>query len=381
MFSKLSEPELSANHMFLDDARETLRQEAADRRKRNGLRLPQVSPVSLICLLYALSLYMFYRHGFIQGSTFGSAAVAALVVMSAFHLVFRNNWNARFQDPTLMLPQLLASLLLMLGVAWLDRSTQVALVPFMLITFAFGIFRLSAASLAVLAVGSLGAYLGLILLRAQVEGHALGFQSDLVQWCVLALTLPGMILLARQIQSLHQLLRRTRSELEHYEEKAARDELTGLFNRRQLQNELDQSKLRADRGGTTFSLCLIDIDHFKEINDNNGHLAGDTILREFARLARESIRDRDILGRYGGDEFMQILPDTEVKGAVMHAERLRVYAHFLDFEKILEQKKISLSIGVAQYRPGEPINELIARADSALYRAKQRGRNRVEWTD
>lgn len=367
--------------MFLDDARETMRQESVDRRKQRGLRLPQVSPAGLICLLYALSLYVFYRHGFIRGATFGSAAIAVITVVLAFHLIFRRGWNLRFQDPTLILPQLLASLLLMLGMAWLERATQIALVPFVLIVFSFGIFRLSAASLAMLAAGCLGAYLGIILLRAHAEGYATGFRSDLVQWSVLALTLPGMILLAKQIQSLRQLLRSTRSELEHYEEKAARDELTGLFNRRQLQNELDQAKLRADRHGAPFSLCLIDIDHFKEINDNNGHLAGDTILREFSRLARESIRDSDVLGRYGGDEFVQILPDTDIKGAVMHAERLRVYAHFLDFEKILDQKKISLSIGVAQYRPGERINDLISRADSALYQAKQQGRNRVEWMD
>lgn len=367
--------------MFLDDARETMRQESVDRRRQRGLRMPQVSPVGLIGLLYALSLYVFYRHGFIKGSTFGSAAVAVIVVMFAFHLVFRSNWHLRFQDPTLMLPQLLASMLLMLGVAWLERTTQIALVPFMLIAFAFGIFRMSTASLAVLAAGCLGAYLGLILMRAHLEGYAAGFHSDLVQWCVLALTLPGMILLARQIQGLRQLLRSTRSELQHYEEKAARDELTGLYNRRQLQHELDHAKVRADRHGKTFSLCLIDVDHFKEINDNNGHLAGDTILREFSRLARESVREADILGRYGGDEFLQILPDTDVKGAVMHAERLRVYAHFLDFERILQQKKISLSIGVAQYRHGESINDLISRADSALYQAKQQGRNRVEWVD
>ncbi len=356
-----------------------MRQESLDRRKARRMGLPLVTPAGLICLLYALSLYVFYRHGFIQSSTFASAAIAVIVVISAFHLVFRNNWHLRFRDPTLMLPQLLASLLLMLGVAWLERSTQIALVPFMLIAFAFGIFRLSTASLAILATGCLGAYLGVILLRAQAEGYAAGFQSDLVQWCVLALTLPGMILLARQIHGLRQLLRSTRSELEHFEEKAARDELTGLYNRRQLLNELDQAKLRADRSGKPFSLCVIDIDHFKEINDRNGHLAGDTILREFARLARESVREADILGRYGGDEFMQILPETDVKGAVMHAERLRVYAHFLDFEKLLEQKKISLSIGVAQYRTGECVDDLISRADAALYRAKERGRNRVEW--
>jgi diguanylate cyclase (GGDEF)-like protein len=373
--------DLSANHMFLDDARETMRQEPLERRKRRGLRVPQILPVALICLLYALSLYVFFRHGFIDAPTFGSAAVAVLVVVLTFQLVFQNGWNLHFEDPTLMLPQLLASLLLMLGVAWLERDTQIALVPFMLIAFSFGIFRLSTASLAVLAAGSLGAYLSLILLRAYIEGYGDEFRADLVQWCVLALTLPGLILLAKQIQNLRQLLRSTRSELQHYEEKAARDELTGLYNRRQLQTELDQAKLRADHQGASFALCLIDVDHFKEINDTHGHLAGDTILREFARLSRESIRDSDILGRYGGDEFMQILPDTDVKGAVMHAERLRIYAHFLDFENIPGQKKISLSIGVAQYRPGERLNDLISRADSALYQAKQLGRNRVEWTD
>jgi diguanylate cyclase (GGDEF)-like protein len=128
-------------------------------------------------------------------------------------------------------------------------------------------------------------------------------------------------------------------------------------------------------------MCLIDIDRFKEINDGNGHLAGDTILKEFSRLARNSIRDSDVLGRYGGDEFLLILKDTDLKGAVMHAERLRVYAHFLDFQKVLAQKHISLSIGVAQYRKGEKITDLISRADSALYQAKQLGRNRVEWRE
>lgn len=367
--------------MFLDDARETLRQDTHERRKQRGLRLPQAYPVALICLLYAIGLYVFYRQGFIDAPTFASAAIAVLVVILAFHLVFRTGLNLRFADPSLMLPQLLAAMLLMLGVAWLERATQVALAPFMLIAFSFGLFRLPPTSLGILATGCLGAYLGLILLRAQLEGYAEVFRADLVQWAVLALTLPGLMLLARQIQNLRQLLRSTRSELEHYEEKAARDELTGLYNRRQLQVELEQAKARADCHGTPFSLCLIDVDRFKEINDSHGHLAGDTVLHEFARLARDSIREADVLGRYGGDEFMQILPDTDVKGAVMHAERLRVYAHFLDFDKVLQQKKISLSIGVAQYRAGERINDLISRADAALYQAKQLGRNRVEWID
>ena len=366
--------------MLLDDARDTMRIESINRRKNmQPVRIPQISPIGLISLLYALSLYVFYRQGFISGRTFISVAAIVLCFVVLFYSVFRLGINQRFHEPSLMLPQLVTSLFIMLVVAYLERATQIALVPFILIAFSFGIFRLSTASLIALSFGCLSFYLVIILLRGQTEGFLHAFRADLVQWCVLALTLPGMILVGKQIQNLRQLLRATRYQLEHYEEKSARDELTGLYNRRQLQTELEQAKLQADTSDTPFSICLIDIDRFKEINDNNGHLAGDTILKEFAKTARESIRDTDVLGRYGGDEFLQILPDTDLKGAVMHAERLRVYAHFLDFQKILAQKHISLSIGVAQYRNGEKITDLIARADAALYQAKQLGRNRVEW--
>ena len=368
--------------MLLDDARETMRSDSVNRRKpAPAARIPQISPIGLISLLYALSLYIFYQQGFISGTMFVGVAAIVLSCVLLFYGAFRFGLNARFGDPSLMLPQLVTALLIMLAVSYLERATQIALVPFVLIAFSFGICRLSTASLILLCVGSLLAYLGIIVVRGSAGGYAAGFHTDLVQWFVLALTLPGMILVGKQIQNLRQLLKTTRHQLEHYEEKSVRDELTGLYNRRQLQTELEQAKQQADTLSVPFSICLIDIDRFKEINDGSGHLAGDTVLREFSDVARGSIRDTDVLGRYGGDEFMQILPDTDLKGAVMHAERLRVYAHFLDFQKILAQKHISLSIGVAQYRVGEKINDLISRADAALYQAKQRGRNRVEWCE
>ncbi|GAB3540128.1 GGDEF domain-containing protein [Noviherbaspirillum agri] len=368
--------------MLLDDARETMRSESINRRKSmQSLRIPQVSPIGLISMLYAISLYIFYRQGFIGGTTFLGVAGIVLCAVGLFYAAFKLGINDRFDEPSLMLPQLVTVLMIMLPVAYVEPATQIALVPFVLIAFSFGIFRLSTPSLILLSLGCLAAYLGIITMRWHVEGSEYRWRADLVQWVVLALTLPGMIIVGKQIQNLRQLLKATRYQLEHYEEKSVRDELTGLYNRRQIQSELEQAKLHADTCSVPFSICLIDIDRFKEINDTYGHLAGDTILREFSRVALDSIRDTDILGRYGGDEFMQILRDTDVKGAVMHAERLRVYAHFLDFQKILAQKHISLSIGVAQYRRGEKITDLISRADSALYQAKQLGRNRVEWVE
>lgn len=373
---------LNANRMLLDDAREALRPDSVDRRKSiQPAQALQVTPIGLIALLYTLSLYLFYRQEFINGRTFISVAVVGICAVFLFYVAFRTGLNTHFSDTGLMLPQLLVALTIMLAVAYIERATQIALAPFILIAFSFGIFRLSTASLALMSVGCLGTYLGIVMLRGHADGYGHGFRADLMQWFVLALTLPGMILVGKQIQNLRQLLSTTRYQLEHYEEKSVRDELTGLYNRRQIQAELEQAKLLADTRSVPFSICLIDIDHFKEINDTHGHLAGDTILKEFSRVALDSIRDTDILGRYGGDEFVQILRDTDVKGAVMHAERLRVYAHFLDFQKILSKKNISLSIGVAQYRRGEKLTDLIARADSALYQAKQLGRNRVEWAE
>ncbi|TFW07930.1 GGDEF domain-containing protein [Oxalobacteraceae bacterium OM1] len=367
--------------MFLDDVREPLRSESLDRRKFLPARSGQLSPISLVSLLYALSLYLFFQQGAVSGMTF--IAVAAVVVgwVSVFYAAFRAGINQRFADTTLLVPQIVAALATMLGVAYLESASQVALVPFVLIAFSFAIFRLSTRSLVLLALAFLGSYLCIIALHANHPASPRALRMELMQWCVLTLSLPGLILVGKQIQSLRQLLRVTRTQLEHYEEKSVRDELTGLYNRRQIQIELARAMNEADARGTPFAICLIDVDCFKEINDRNGHLVGDAILREFARVASTSIRDTDVLGRYGGDEFIQILPDTDIKGAVMHAERLRVRAHFLDFGKMLEQKSISLSIGVAQYRRGDSTTDLIARADAALYQAKQLGRNRVEWSE
>ena len=295
--------------MLLDDARETMRSESINRRRTMPFaRAPQISPIVLISLLYILSLYAFYRQGLIGETNFIGTVVVLVCVVMLFYGAFYFGLNNRFSETSLMLPQLVAALSIMMALAHVERTTQIALVPFILIAFSFGIFRLSTGSLTLLSVGCLGAYLGIIMMRGDAQSYSYGFRTDLVQWFVLALTLPGMIIVGKQIQNLRQMLKVTRYQLEHYEEKSVRDELTGLYNRRHIQTELEQAKLQADTRSTPFSICLIDIDRFKEINDNHGHLTGDTILREFARVALDSIRDTDTLGRYGGAVHGVVLP-------------------------------------------------------------------------
>lgn len=160
-----------------------------------------------------------------------------------------------------------------------------------------------------------------------------------------------------------------------FEEMAIKDYLTGIYNRRCLFNELNRFTTSGERYKITFSLLMLDIDNFKKINNTFGHQAGDIILQRVATFLKNSIRRCDILGRYGGDEFLIILPHLDKKGAYLCAERLREEIEKTDFNISIP---ITLSIGAAEYKEGMEIEDLILKADTLLYEAKEEGRNRTK---
>jgi diguanylate cyclase (GGDEF)-like protein len=172
------------------------------------------------------------------------------------------------------------------------------------------------------------------------------------------------------------------------EQLALRDGLTGLYNHRYFQECLDAELARARRHGHAVSLLFIDVDHFKQYNDQHGHPAGDKLLRKVAGLltgGRDSglpvsTRKSDIVARYGGEEFVMLLPETSLDGAVIKAERLRSTIASYPFEHAAAQpsKCVSVSVGVASFPThGADKQELISAADKMLYRAKNAGRNKV----
>ena len=162
------------------------------------------------------------------------------------------------------------------------------------------------------------------------------------------------------------------------ERQALVDGLTGLANRRHLDQELASDLARAERAGGSVSLILADLDDFKQVNDEHGHACGDTVLREFAALMNEVVREGDTAGRWGGEEFALLLPDTALDGAQRVAERLR---QALEEQVILspegEPLRVTVSLGVAAYPDLGGRAELVAAADGALYRAKRAGKNQV----
>ena len=162
------------------------------------------------------------------------------------------------------------------------------------------------------------------------------------------------------------------------QERAMTDALTGLLNRYGLQHVLAREHAEARRYNRALSCLMIDMDNFKTINDTFGHAAGDLSLQQISGILREAVRRSDTVFRYGGEEFLVLLPETDLDGATALAEKIRAAAasrHFGDGERIFT---LTLSAGVTSLCDNESGNDMIARADMALYQAKERGRNRVE---
>ena len=156
------------------------------------------------------------------------------------------------------------------------------------------------------------------------------------------------------------------------------DPLTGVTNRLGIEAALAASVVAAPESGEPLALLMLDLDHFKNINDRHGHPAGDAVLRAVARAWQAVLRDGDPIGRVGGEEFMVVCPGLDLERAVAIASRLRDVIGALQFDSIDPALRVTTSIGVAELRRGETQDSLLARADAALYRAKERGRNRVE---
>jgi diguanylate cyclase (GGDEF)-like protein len=159
------------------------------------------------------------------------------------------------------------------------------------------------------------------------------------------------------------------------EELAVRDYLTGIYNRRHIFSEVHRCISSAERYQEVFSILMIDLDDFKCINDTLGHQAGDRVLQKVASYLEEEIRETDIVGRYGGEEFLVILPNTKGEEAYRCAERLRGGVADLERDSL---KSPTISIGVAQYSLGMSVEGLISKADTLLYKAKNHGKNRCE---
>jgi diguanylate cyclase (GGDEF)-like protein len=210
------------------------------------------------------------------------------------------------------------------------------------------------------------------VLKFKDRVSSLGSDKKDANWQELCGEAEGMLKptlkLAAQLATAYDEIRQQSNNLMTFTE-VRTDPLTGVSNRRALDETLESMFAMMHRYEHPFSLVILDIDYFKQINDEQGHLYGDRMLKSVARLMDDAVRDTDIVSRYGGEEFVIVMPQTILDGATIFAERLR--------QRIEEQLPLTVSGGVATASDGDNAQTLLARADAALYSAKAAGRNRL----
>ena len=210
-------------------------------------------------------------------------------------------------------------------------------------------------------------------------------QQDLPLFSLFVVVLVLGMLVQRQYalirQNLETLVEQRTAELEatsrELERQAVHDELTGLFNRRHANSYLEQEILRCQRYGHTLSIAMLDIDHFKQINDRYLHETGDRVLQRLAEILQGHVRQTDLVARYGGEEFLLCFPETDAASACVCAESLRARVENEDWETFQPGLEVTVSMGMAQTDGSDSLPELLRLADQRLYEAKEKGRNQV----
>jgi diguanylate cyclase (GGDEF)-like protein len=331
------------------------------------LRVRRYMIAAATSVMFMCLLTLCFLQGVLSVGPFALASLYTLVSIVIFYGLFRSGWNKRATDRSLTVPMMLCATAAVTFVLFhVGPARPVFLLMYPVILF-FGVFRLRTPSLLVVASLALTGYVAVIWMLLQTRPALASPQIEMLQWIVLAAVLIWFSFMGGYVNQLHMRLK-----------EAEYDEVTGIFTRRRILQVLERERIRCDRGGGPLCIGMLDIDRFKEVNDSLGHAAGDQALRNSVRLAQQQLRLIDFIGRYGGEEFLLVLTQTELEGANECAERIREKIEGSPFAIANQHRHMTVSIGVAQYRPGESVQAMLERVDAALYRAKAKGRNRIE---
>jgi len=296
-----------------------------------------------------------------------------------FYPLVRSGWTLRFADPSLMSVQILWGCLVAVVAYATVPTGRAALLQTMGLGLVFGFMSLRPQA---------ALRTGMILIGMLMAMLAVGFVMPLPEFrpetqaikLVSAAFIMGLITVqSRKFARLRERVLTERRQLalaqQALERVTRHDALTGLLSRLYGQERLDQEHQRAQLSGRTFGVVLIDLDHFKQINDEHGHQVGDEVLVAFAQAAREVLRETDLIARWGGEEFLVILPDTHEASEVQQAlERLQNRLTHTVVSEAVPALRLSFSAGYALWAAPEGVDMLLQRADRALYTAKHNGR-------
>jgi len=354
---------------------------AQDRLRRQRLRW--VGSTAASYAVDTLFLALFAATATIPASIPLWYGIATAVVCGAAYLSVAKGWNLAYRDPNMTEPLILVAIVLQLCVAIAAPQVVFPFLANLFTVFAFGMLWLTLRN--AVAMWSLGVFgTGIVFYLAGGRfGAPTGSGTEVfLMWLYFSLILGRCLLVSVAANETRMRLTQSRRQLadtlEQVQRLASRDELTRALNRRSLIAALERERSRAERSGTPFCIAMIDLDHFKRVNDSYGHAAGDAVLRAFSAVVHETMRNTDIFGRYGGEEFLLILVGATPQAALEAAERVRVAVAAHDWRAMSPDFPVTMSAGIAGFRKGETVEQLLERADQALYQAKHAGRNRTQ---
>jgi diguanylate cyclase (GGDEF)-like protein len=348
---------------------------------RQRVRTRRTLVASGVYLLAALGQWWSARIGLADPAMAHALIVCLAPGLFGFYLLLRGGLTQRFADPALTLQQMVFAIVAMAAAYIINPPLRGMLLMLVALILVFAAFTLSPGASRALGWFAV-ALLGLVMLAMATHAPQVYDPTiERIHFVFAAVVLPVISMLAGDLSAMRTRLKLQKAELQEalarIHKLATRDDLTGLINRRHMEELAAMEQRRAQRSGGLPCLCLVDIDHFKRVNDLHGHAAGDEVLRLFARHAAASMRETDVLARWGGEEFLVMLPDTRPDEARVGFERLKRVLSRDDAWGAQVHMRVSFSAGLTAWRSGEPLRDALARADRALYEAKASGRDRL----
>jgi len=348
--------------------------------KENEHSLRRALPGAGTAAVVALVLVLASLLGLIAPAAAVKGCAALVVFAAAVFAALRTGYNARLSDAEFSAAQLAALFLLLAWLTYLAEDAPQVMAALYAVVMVFGMLQLDGIRLASIAAVGLVLH-GAVIFALIDSGHSISLPAAWTQFGALVLAFTWFVYIAGTIRRLRGRLAEAHRRLHDLsadaDDRASRDTLTGVYHHRHLMETLEREVSRAERIGKPVSIARVDLDWLGSINQTHGSGAGDIALKRFTSAAADALRDVDIFGRYGGKEFLAIMPDTDLKGAVIAAERLRAAVGQEPVPEVQGRRHLSCTLGVAAYRKGESIRLVISRAEAGLNFAKAAGRDRV----
>ncbi|MBC3920404.1 GGDEF domain-containing protein [Undibacterium sp. CY18W] len=338
--------------------------------------------LAALLMLASMGVLFFMKAVGIAGmgdvTIWASCCTTGLVIV---YVLIRSGYSMRWADPSMAFVQMLSAIACNAAAFALAGDGRGVTLPLLAVILMFGMFGLSIRQVVTVAVYGLVLFGAAILFALQHEGGNDAASLYGAYFFMVVIVLASSTFLTWRLREMREHMRHQKQQLTQALEKiqltANHDELTGTANRRYMLELIQRETQRTNRTSHPLLVAMLDIDYFKRVNDAYGHQAGDMALQKFTQTVQANIRTTDTLARWGGEEFLVLLTETELDVGLICLERVRaaVAADVIIFAG--SHINFTVSIGVAQYKVGEPFEKTVTRADEALYAAKAQGRNQI----